>query len=77
MCRKTISGRSRIVPKLSMKTLMPKVTNLLCTIDFRQRGNNYLSKSLLTTDHVPPNAVNDDAKAALGVIQDWLLNVAG
>lgn len=75
MCRKTISGRSRI-PKLSMKTLMPKVTNLLCTIDFRQRGNNYLSKSLLTTD-VPPNAVNDDAKAALGVIQDWLLNVAG
>lgn len=55
---------------------MPKVTNLLCTIDFRQRGNNYLSKSLLTTD-APPNAVNDDAKAALGVIQDWLLNVAG
>lgn len=75
MCRKTISGRSRI-PKLSTKTLMPKVTNLLCTIDFRQRGNNYLSKSLLTTD-APPNAVNDDAKAALGVIQDWLLNVAG
>lgn len=58
MCRKTVSGMSRI-PKLSTKTLMPKVTNLLCTNDVRQRGNNYLSKSLLTAD-VPPNAVNDD-----------------